>query len=104
MKPKFTPEFIKEKQYEISKEYWFSDNGMSDDKWMITWCLDEIVERNKRIEELEAERHVYCTSDGDYPANGEMVKFEDDGIIYIGGYIADDNIWCLQMTNTTTDR
>ena len=53
------------------------------------WWKDSM----KCIEELEAEHHVYCTGDGDYPAHGEMVAFEDDGIIYIGGYIAENNFW-----------
>jgi hypothetical protein len=53
MKPKFTPEFIKEKQFEISERYWLSDQGLSDDEWMISWCLEEIVERDQCIKDLK---------------------------------------------------
>jgi len=59
MKLKFTPKFIKEKQKEISEKYWESDNGFSDDEWMISWCFDEIAERDKRIKELRDELMYY---------------------------------------------
>jgi len=61
MKPKFTSEFIKEKQIEMSERYWESDHGFTDDEWMISWCLDEIVERNKCIKELRDELMYYQT-------------------------------------------
>lgn len=32
---------------------------------------------------------VYCTADGDYPGSQQMVIFEEDGEIYIGGYLID---------------
>lgn len=36
---------------------------------------------------------VYCTADGDYPNPQQMVIFEEDGEIYIGGYLVDKDLW-----------
>ena len=54
-------------------------------------ALDEISRLQARVTELEAERKVYCTADGDYPAIGLMTIFEDYAETYIGGF--DDGYW-----------
>ena len=54
------------------------------------WCNPTIV--NKNGYEYSANTRVRCTADGEFP-NDEMVLFEDEGIIYIGGYMAKHDLW-----------
>ena len=54
---------------------------------------DLLTEAIERLFVLDTPDRVYCTADGDYPKHGQMVQFEDEGIIYIGGYMADQDLW-----------
>lgn len=50
-------------------------------------ALDHIEHLQKRIEELEQERRVYCTEDSIYPLKGDDVFFQlEDGKTHIGYY------------------
>ena len=64
-------------------------------------ALDEIERLQARVQELEAERKVYCTADGDYPAIGLMTIFEDYAETYIGGF--DDGYWFDQNKGQLED-
>ena len=64
-------------------------------------AVREIERLRKRIAELEVERKVYCTGEGDYPTIGVMTIFEDYAETYIGGF--DGDYWFDQNEGQLED-